>query len=298
MTNIEIIADSTQTAEQQKKSGMITFNLKRSLLAAALVAAGVLLAATSVQATIIDLINGNSGTINGAQFDWTPAQPTGTGNIQPFLRVQNDPLEQGYNTSGAPVPFDDKIGAWTRDVTFAGLQATTVIVGNTSYFKLLLDINQSNSHPLLSLDQLQFYTSPTGSQTTTNVSSLGTLRYSFSPGDAVYLDASRNHGSGSGDMFAYLPTSAFAGTSSSDFVYLYCHFGSTHPSNDGFEEWSPVVSPVPEASTFFPVIGLVVAVVSTYELRRRKLKQMAREQSFSRVKSEPGPRTRYRMSSI
>jgi len=268
------------------------------MLAAVLVAAGALFALTPAQATIVDLIHGDSGAINGALFDFTTAQPTGTGVIQPFLRVQNDPVEQGYNTSGAPVPFDDKAGPWTHDVTFAGLQATTVIVGNTSYFKLLLDINQANSHPLLSLDQLQFYTSPTGSQTTTNVSSLGTLRYSFSPGDAVYLDASRNHGSGSGDMFAYLPTSAFAGTSSSDFVYLYCHFGNTHPSNDGFEEWSLVVSPVPEASTFFPVIGLVVAVVSTYELRRRKLKQMAREQSFSRVKSEPGPRTRYRMSSI
>jgi len=33
------------------------------------------------------------------------------------------------------------------------------------------------------------------------------------------------------------------------------------------------------------VIGLIVAVVSTYELRRRKVKQMAREQSSSRVKS-------------
>ena len=272
-------------------------NLKRST-AAGLVAAGVLLATTPAQATIVDLIHGDSGIINGAQFDWTPEQPTGTGNIQPFLRVHNDPVEQGYNTSGAPVPFDDKVGPWTHNVTFANLQATTVIVGNTSYFKLLLDINQSNSHPLLSLDQLQFYTSPTGSQTTTNISSLGTLRYSFSPGDAVYLDASRNHGSGSGDMFAYLPTSAFAGTSSSDFVYLYSHLGNTHPSNDGFEEWSLVVNPVPEASTFFPVIGLIVAVVSTYELRRRKLKQMAREKSFSRVKTLARARTRYRTSSI
>jgi len=86
-------------------------------------------------------------------------------------------------------------------------------------------------------------------------------------------------------MFAYLPTSAFVGTNSSDFVYLYCHFGNTYPSNDGFEEWSRVVASVPEASVFFPVIGLIVALVSTYELRRRKLKQMAREQSFSRIKS-------------
>jgi len=253
------------------------------MLAAALIAAGVLFATTSAQATIVDLIHGDSGTINSALFDFTTAQPTDTGNIQPFLRVQTNGVEQGDNTSGAPVPFDGKIDPWTHDLTLANLQATTVMVGNTSYFKLLLDINQSNSHSLLSLDQLQFYTSPTGSQTTTNVSSIGALRYSFSPGDAVYLDASRNHGSGSGDMFAYLPTSAFAGTSSSDFVYVYCHFGSTtYPSNGGFEGWSRAVAPIPEAGTFFPVIGLIVAVFSTYELRRRKIKQMAREKRLSR----------------
>jgi hypothetical protein len=51
-------------------------------------------------------------------------------------------------------------------------------------------------------------------------------------------------------MFSYLPTSAFAGASSSDFVYLYCHFGNAQLSNDGFGESSLVVGPVPEASTF------------------------------------------------
>ena len=257
---------------------MVKHTFKRSILAAALVVAGVLLAATPARATIVDLINGNSGTINGAQFDWTPAQPTGTGYIQPFVRVQANGVEQGYNTSGAPVPFDDKVGPWTHDVTFADLQATTVIVGNISYFKLLLDINQSSNSPLLSLDQLQFYTSPIGSQTTENVSSLGILRYSFSPGDAVYLDYSRNHGSGSGDMFAYIPTSLFAGTSSSDFVYMYSHFGGTYSSNDGFEEWARVV---PEASTLFSAIGFVVAMFLVQEFRRRKFQQMTRRQSFS-----------------
>ena len=253
---------------------MVKHTFKRSILAAALVVAGVLLAATPARATIVDLINGNSGTINGAQFDWTPAQPTGTGYIQPFVRVQANGVEQGYNTSGAPVPFDDKVGPWTHDVTFADLQATTVIVGNISYFKLLLDINQSSNSPLLSLDQLQFYTSPIGSQTTENVSSLGILRYSFSPGDAVYLDYSRNNGSGSGDMFAYIPTSLFAGTSSSDFVYMYSHFGGTYSSNDGFEEWARVV---PEASTLFSAIGFLIAMFLVHELRLRKLQQMARQ---------------------
>jgi hypothetical protein len=69
---------------------------------------------------------------------------------------------------------------------------------------------------------------------------------------------------------------ARAGTSSSDFVYLYCHFGHISPSEGGFEEWSRAVAPIPEAGTFFPVIGLMVAVFSTYELRRRKIKQMGR----------------------
>src|SRR6266446_74699 len=152
MTNMAIIKawPNRILAQKQEKSRMTRDNLKRSI-AAALVAAGVLFAARSAQATIVDLINGDSGIINGAQFDWTPEQPTGTGNIQPFLRVQADGVEQGYNTSGAPVPFDDKVGAWTHDMTFTDLRSTTVMVGNTSFFKVLLDINQTYNSPLLSL---------------------------------------------------------------------------------------------------------------------------------------------------
>src|SRR5437763_10619158 len=175
-------------------------------------------------ATLVDRTGSNdSGTINGAQFVFADQQPTGTGVIQPFLRVENTPTEQGYNTSGG-TPFDDKAGPWTHDITFSDLQSTTVMVNGTSYFKLLLDVNEpGGSKSQISLDQLQFYTSPIASQTTTNVSSLGTLRYTFSLNDAVILDASRNHGSGSGDMYAFISTSDFAGTNPNDFVYLYSH---------------------------------------------------------------------------
>jgi hypothetical protein len=66
---------------------------------------------TAGYATIVDLTGSNdSGTINGAQFVFTTPQPTGTGVIQPFLRVENTPIEQGYNTSGG-TPFDDKAGS-------------------------------------------------------------------------------------------------------------------------------------------------------------------------------------------
>lgn len=251
---------------------MTISNSNKCGLVVAFVAITIVFATTTVRATVVDLANSNSGSIGGAFFQFTPQQPTGTGVIQPFLRVQNDPMEQGYNTSGG-TPFDDKAGPWTHDLTFADLQTTTVTLNGTGYFKLLLDVNEpGGTKSLISLDSLQFYTSPVGSQTTTNVSSLGTLRYSFGATDSVILDASRNSGSGSGDMYAYIPTSAFAGTSSSDFVYMYVRFGNADPSQAGFEEWALVVAPIPEIGTFFPVIGLIAAVISTHALKRRKLK--------------------------
>jgi len=255
---------------------MSIFNFKRIVSGAAL-AVAVLFFASSAQATIVDLINGNSGTINGAMFEWTDVQTSGTGTIDPFLRVEADGTEQGYNTSNASPPFDDKMGVFTHDITFADLMTTEVTIGGQNYFKLLLDINQQGGDgSLLSLDKLQIYTSPNGSLNTTDLSQLGTLRYTFGPNDAVYLDASRNKGSGSGDMFAFIPVSLFAGTAPGDFVYLYCHFGDTYASNDGFEEWSLVVNPIPEASAFFPIVGLLAAVFSTQFVRRRQLQQLSK----------------------
>jgi hypothetical protein len=227
---------------------------------------------TAGWATIVDLTGSNdSGTINGAQFVFTDQQPTDTGVIDPFLRVENTPTEQGYNTSGG-TPFDDKAGPWTHNLTVADLQSTEVTLNGTTYFKLLLDVNEpGGKKSLISLDQLQLYTSNIGSQTTTSLSSLGTLRYSFNTGDAVILDASRNHGSGSGDMYAYIPTADLSGAKTSDFVYLYSHFGNTNASESGFEEWALVnVAPVPEMNALFPIIGLFVVAFTTQHIRRRR----------------------------
>jgi hypothetical protein len=47
-------------------------------------------------ATVVDLTGSNdSGTINGAQFVFTTPQPTGTGVIEPFLRLENSPVRTG-----------------------------------------------------------------------------------------------------------------------------------------------------------------------------------------------------------
>src|SRR5881275_1753978 len=237
----------------------------------------IIICSTVGYATVVDLTGSNeSGSINGAQFAFTAPQPTGTGVIEPFLRVENTPTEQGYNTSGG-TPFDDKAGIWTHNLTVADLQSTEVTLSGISYFKLLLDVNEpGGKKSLISLDQLQFYTSSMGSQTTTSVDSLGTLRYSFNAGDRVILDASRNHGSGSGDMYAYIPTSDFSEARTSDFVYLYAHFGNTDPSQSGFEEWALVnVAPIPETDALFPIIGFFAVAFATRHLWRRHKRQVS-----------------------
>jgi hypothetical protein len=271
------------TTRRRRKDKRNMKTIRVSSLTALLITAAALLFATGARATVVDLIHGDTGTITNqygtAIFQFTQPQPTGTGVIQPFLRVQNDPTEQGYNTSGVTpaAPFDDKAGPWTHDLTFADLMTTAVNVNGQLYFKLLVDINEpGGSKSFLSLDQLQFYTSSQGSIVTTDLTQLGTLRYSFSPGDQVLMDAARNHGSGSGDMYAFIPASAFAGTAATDFVYMYCAFGSADASQGGFEEWTLVVNPIPEASTFFPIIGLLAAVFSTQFVRRRQLQQISK----------------------
>jgi len=206
-----------------------------------LTASGLIALSTGAQAEVIDLTGtNNSGRINRAEFDWTPEQPTGTGLIQPFLRVQANPAEQGYNTSGGTV-FDDKGGPWTHDLQVSDLKL--VQIGRISYYEFLLDINEpGGSKSLVTLDRLEFYTSDIPSQTTTDVSSLGILRWSldFREDSYILLDASRNHGSGSGDMYAYIPASNFAGALPTDYVYMYCRFGDqTGAFNEGgFEEWA------------------------------------------------------------
>jgi hypothetical protein len=257
--------------------------IKRNFTAA-LVAASMLTIASVSQAVIVDLINNDSGTITNsygtAIFQFTQPQPTGTGVIQPFLRIQATGVEQGYNTSGG-TPFDDKAGPWTHDLKFSDLQSTAVAVNGTTYFKIMVDLNEPNgTRSTISLDSLKFFSSATGGATTTNIASLGTLRYDLDAGgdNQVLFDAARNHGSGSGDAFFYIPASAFAGVGANEFIYMYVKMGDSDDSTaGGFEEFTLVrnMTPVPEMSALFPIVGLLVAVGSTHILRRRRMARVS-----------------------
>ena len=257
--------------------------IKRNFTAA-LVAVGMLAIASASQAVIVDLINNNSGTITNsygtAIFQFTTPQPTGTGVIQPFLRIQATGVEQGYNTSGG-TPFDDKAGPWTHDLRFSDLRSTAVAVNGQTYFKIMVDLNEPNGQgrSTITLDSLKFFSSSTGGATTTNISQLGTLRYDLDAGgdNQVLFDAGRNHGSGSGDAFFYIPASAFAGVGDNEFIYMYVKMGDSDDTTaGGFEEFTLVrnMTPVPEMSALFPIVGLLVAVGSTHILRRRRAAQV------------------------
>src|SRR5947209_7420248 len=115
-----------------------------------------------VPSTTVDLTtHGSSGTINGAIFSQYETQPTGSGVIHSFLRIQgvaaHSTVQQGYNTDARPLQFNEnKSPTFTRSMSLAGVPV--VDFGGTQYYEFLLDINQKASQPLLSLDEVQLFT--------------------------------------------------------------------------------------------------------------------------------------------
>jgi hypothetical protein len=257
-------------------------------LSTLIIATGFLFAGAAAKATIVDLTAGGnaSGEIDGALFFATQQQPAGTGFIDPFLRIQQKTFEQGYNTDGG-FPFDDKSPHnYQHSLYIPDLTAT--IYNNQAYLVFMLDSNQSGnsfSQHQISLDCLQIFTSNDPNQTTTSFTAGGILALN---GTLVYnLDATMDSavlatatGSGKADFFLYIPVELV--NTGELYLYLYSCFGNTIVSDGGFEEWVfiPGTAPIPEMGTFFPVIGLLVAVLSTRVLRRRKIAQLARQQSF------------------
>ena len=219
--------------------------------------------------------------------------PTGTGNYDPFLRVQANDVEEGFNTDfGGPYdpvgshqpPLNDVGGIWTHDITKGDLAVKNV--GGIDYYVFTLDINEPNNDAqrFLSLDELKLYTSATGVR-----SDLvgATLRYDMDAvsDQDVYLDHALQEGSGHDDMEVLIPTSFFAGAASTDFLYLYCKLGATggafgadyaFESADGFEEWSairgtpPPPPPPPPASEPTTMLLLGGGLVGMLAARARR----------------------------
>jgi hypothetical protein len=197
-----------------------------------------------LSATLDLTARGSSGDVNGALFFQADPQPTGSGAIRSFLRVQgasaHEVVQQGFNTDARPLQFNEnKSPTFTRSLTLGSVPR--VNLGGTFYREFLLDINQKSSQPLLSLDELRIYLGGSGnltgySATTRQLAGLVAV-YDLDAGadNQVLLDYRLNSGSGSGDMLLYVPDALFTG---GNFVYLYSKFGEDYASNAGFQEWS------------------------------------------------------------
>jgi hypothetical protein len=221
---------------------------------------------------------GSSGWVNGAYFEQIIVGSTGTGVIDPFVRMgTNAAIEQGYNTAGT-LEFDTKASIHTHALLLSSVP--TVDIGGTLYREFLLDIGEpGGSKSTLSLDTIEIYVANAGNLTGyPGFGGAATLVWSLdSGGDAwILMDAKLNPGNGWGDMFAYIPNSVFTGGS---YVYLYSKFGasegSAYPNDGSFEEWAvqevttpPPPPPVPAPAAFLLVLLGSSTVVS---LRRRRI---------------------------
>jgi len=222
---------------------------RKTCVFAAIAAGAALLNATASAETTLNLATSSpqaDGT--AALFYRTDLQPTGTGVIQPFVRIQARPTEEGYNTDGV-IQFNtkDNPGNWTHSITLS--QVPIVNIGGVDYREFVLDINESTAenNRFLSMNEFELYTSNSNvlssfNRTTHTFGSPGgnitNLVYDMdASGDKlVRMDYSLANGSGSGDMFVYVKSSLFTGVN--PYVYLYSKFGNPDGSDAGFEEWA------------------------------------------------------------
>lgn len=209
-------------------------------------------------------------------------QPTGTGVFDPFLTIQANGVEQGYNSSTSN--FDTKREPqWNHELKLSDLTTTTV--NGVQYYSFLLDINEPNSSAksMISLDSLKIFTSSSLQGSVTDVETLGTKRFDLDlPSDSYIKYDDMNSGSGQADIAFFIPTSYFLtgpnAASGTDYVYMYQKFGSNYSADltltteGGFEETSNgngvSFTPVPEPGAFIPLMAVLGAVVASPFVRR------------------------------
>jgi uncharacterized repeat protein (TIGR01451 family) len=259
--------------------------------APAVVAAGVIIAATLLATGALAALVTDSGTVDIMATDNTGAPSftfssgafvqyigdasnkasSGTGLFDPFVRIQGSaktaPTEKGYNTNAA-VEFDAKSGSWTKAIKASAIPIVDCDgsgPGTATCWELFNDINEGNSAKYISLTKVEVWFTDSATLTgypfpvpgTTNNS----LEYQFT-GEIKMHDV--NSGSGRGDLTYLIPTAGHPFTSSTYFV-LYSEWGSLDAAPDGknfateggFEEWkvrkAPNVSIIKTANPVGPV---------------------------------------------
>jgi hypothetical protein len=220
-----------------------------------------------------------SGTFIGA---------AGTGHIDPFVRIQQNGSEAGYDTDfTAKAVLQDQNGSWTHTLQLSDVPI--INIGGVNYREFLLDANQTGNGNI-SLNQVIIFQSaadvglfnsadyaPASATTDASISFAGATRVfqmsNITLGTLTSHEVVVNSGNGSGtlDMALYVRDDDFTG---GPFVTLFSQFGAppgTFAADDGFEEWKVrTLTPgaVPEPSTM-AIAGLGAFGFLAYALRRR-----------------------------
>jgi hypothetical protein len=265
------------------------------------------------------LTEGGLININGAFF-LQGRSDSGTGNFPSFVQVgggssvavsQPETYNTNFNFNGPASNlnlFNGSADTHNFPISVGDLTTTT----NGQFYVFSLDINENNSaagDKYLSLDEIRIWvggvngenaaalsltTIPTGS----SAGDFGSLAYrmdSIGEDNTVLLDFDLATGSGSSDMFLFVPVS-FIGTDDSQTVIFFSRFGNfglseggtdhlgnpiptgDYRNSDGFEEWAfagfdlpgEIEEPVPEPMSL-AIWSLGLAGVGLVAHRRRKL---------------------------
>jgi len=201
----------------------------------------------SAAVTTYDLSLGGTETINEAIWSTVDPHSTGTGVFEPFLRIQGNGEEEGYNTDDNSLWEQTKGGIWTHSLALADLQADA-----EGYYVFVLDADQ-NAGPGSKLNITSLIVSRQGDPDLTGDPSAftGPVIYDLDGapgGDAtVTIDyLLQGVGSGTGDLSVLIDADEFSGNPGLPYVYLYAVMGdSQYAANDGPEEWHALTGGTP-----------------------------------------------------
>jgi hypothetical protein len=142
---VQLLGIRFERCESSRRFAFISFIYEKktmkqqSIIVFVLTIAAVTLVASRAYASLVDLTVESEGTINGAIFQrFDPETSTGTGVINPFLRIQGKGVEEGYNMD-TTIAFETKEGPWTRSLSLNDIPLVTI--DGVSYRAFLLDIN-------------------------------------------------------------------------------------------------------------------------------------------------------------
>jgi uncharacterized repeat protein (TIGR01451 family) len=190
---------------------------------------------------------------------------SGTGQFNPFVRLQASPAEQGFNTNAA-VTFDAKTGTWTHAIKVSEIPqrpcpdqnpSPPPAAGSETCFELFNDVNENNTAKNIALNKVDiwFTQDPNLTGYPFTATSTTTDQYTFN-GTILINDV--NQGSGRGDLRFDIPVSKFNVPSNCNYgnpncityFVLYSQWGSppatsTYSSEGGFEEWKVKIYPTP-----------------------------------------------------